>query len=147
MHELSIVQALLEQVAEEVDHAGQRGRVVSLQLVIGRLSGVHADAIRFGFELLSPGSIAHGATLRIDQPRARCHCGRCGAAAEIAELVTTCPLCGHADIIIRGGQELLLQSIELEDAEQAEEGTSDDRCVHENRGGEEDPESQRPIGQ
>ncbi len=142
MHEMSIVQALLEQVAEEVDQAGQRGRVVSLHLVVGRLSGVHVDAIRFGFELLSPGSIAQGAALRIDQPPARCHCDRCGAAVEIAEIVSACPVCGHADIIIRGGQELLLQSIELEDEDQAGEASSSDGWIHENRGSKEDPEGQ-----
>jgi hydrogenase nickel incorporation protein HypA/HybF len=118
---MSIVQALLEQVAEEVDQSGYRGRVVSLHLVVGRLSGVHVDAIRFGFELLSPGSIAQGAALQIDQPQARCHCDRCGAAVEIAEIVSVCPLCGQGDIIIRGGQELLLQSIDLEDEDQAGE--------------------------
>ena len=115
MHEMSIVQALLEQVQTEVEKSGQSGRVVSLHLVIGRLSGVHVDSIRFGFELLSPGSIAQGAALCIEQPKARCHCAACGAQPEIDEIVVSCPVCGEADIAIRGGQELLLQSIELED--------------------------------
>ncbi len=115
MHELSIVQALLEQVQAEVEKSGQRGRVVSLQLVIGRLSGVHADSIRFGFELLSPHSIADGARLCIEQPKARSRCRACGAETEIDEIVICCPACGDPDITICGGQELLLQSIELED--------------------------------
>jgi hydrogenase nickel incorporation protein HypA/HybF len=115
VHEMSIVQALLDQVQTEVEKSGQPGRVVSLHLVIGRLSGVHADSIRFGFELLSPGSIAAGATLCIEQPHARCHCAACGAEREIDEIVVCCPLCGAADITIHGGQELLLQSIDLED--------------------------------
>ncbi len=34
---------------------------------------------------------------------------------EIEEIVSTCPVCDQGDIIIQGGQELLLQSIELED--------------------------------
>jgi hydrogenase nickel incorporation protein HypA/HybF len=115
VHEMSIVQTLLEQVQSEVEKSGQQGRVVSLHLVIGRLSGVHVDSIRLGFELLSPNSIADGATLCIDQPRARSHCDTCGAQPEIEEIVDHCPACGQADITIRGGQELLLQSIELED--------------------------------
>jgi hydrogenase nickel incorporation protein HypA/HybF len=115
VHELSIVQALLEQVQAEVTSSGHAGRVVSLRLVIGRLSGVHADSIRFGFELLSPGSIAEGAALQIDEPRARCRCHACLAEQDIEELVVSCPACGGADIVIGGGQDLLLQSIELED--------------------------------
>ena len=115
MHEMSIVQALLEQVQSEVEKSGQAGRVASLHLVIGRLSGVHVDSIRFGFELLSPGSIADGATLCIEQPKARCCCAVCGAHPEIDEIVVCCPVCGEADITIGGGQELLLESIEIED--------------------------------
>jgi hydrogenase nickel incorporation protein HypA/HybF len=115
VHELSIVQALLEQVETEVEKSGHRGRVVSLHLVIGRMSGVHVDALKFGFELLSPDSIAAGARLVIDQPRARCRCESCRAEAEVDGLVTACPACGSGDIVIRGGQELLLQSIELEE--------------------------------
>jgi len=115
VHEMSIVQALLEQVQSEVQRAGQPGRVVTLHLVIGRLSGVHVDAIRFGFDVLSPDSIAAGAALCIECPKARCHCAACGGEREIDEIVIGCPDCGSAAITIRGGQELLLQSIELEE--------------------------------
>lgn len=112
---MSIVQALLEQVESEVEKSGEHGRVVSLQLIIGRLSGVHADAIRFAFELLAPDSIAKGAELLIDQPQAVLHCRRCDSRREIDELLVNCPECGSADVTISGGQQLLLQSIELED--------------------------------
>ncbi|MHB0957492.1 MAG: hydrogenase maturation nickel metallochaperone HypA [Pirellulaceae bacterium] len=129
MHELSIVQSLLEQVQAEVAQSGHAGRVVVLHLVVGRLSGVHADAIRFGFELLSPNSIANGAVLRIDEPRAQCHCHACSVEQDIEEIVVACPACGSPEIVIRGGQELLLQSIELEDG-------------YEDRGGQKDFEGQ-----
>ena len=112
---MSIVQALLDQVQSEVEKSGQSGRVVSLQLVIGRLSGVHVDAIRLGFELLSPESIADGATLCIEQPKARCHCAACGANRRSRRSWTAVPPAAQAEITIRGGQELLLQSIELEE--------------------------------
>ncbi len=115
MHEYSIVQALLEQVQSEVEKSGHPGHVVSLHLVVGRLSGVHVDAIRFGFEMLSPDSVANGATLRIDEPKARCECRTCFAQQEIDEIVVSCPVCGSGDIAIQGGQDLLLHTIELED--------------------------------
>ena len=115
MHEMSIVQALLEQVQSEVEKSGQRGRVVSLHLVIGRLSGVHVDSIRLGFELLSPSSIADGATLCIDQPKARCHCAPAVPSRKSRRSWRVVQPVAQADITIRGGQELLLQSIELED--------------------------------
>ncbi len=115
MHEMSIVQALFDQIEREVDQSGHSGRVLQIHLVIGRLSGVHVDAIRFAYELLSPDSIASQAQLVIDQPRAVLRCTDCRLEQEIDELTVICPSCGGSHVTIEGGQQLLLQSIELED--------------------------------
>ena len=115
MHELSIVQALLEQVEAEVERAGHRGQVVALDVVVGRLSGVHADSLRFGFELLSPGTVAAGAELRIAEPEASLRCQACGVLQPLFEFALRCPSCDSDRVTIEGGQQLLLQSIELED--------------------------------
>lgn len=114
MHEMSIVQALIEQVETEVEKSGQSGRVVGLDLVVGRLSGVNVDSIRFAYEVLAPGSILEGSALRISEPAAYSDCRACGVRAEIEEFSMSCPRCGSGDIVIDGGRDLLLQSIELE---------------------------------
>ncbi|MEA1951437.1 MAG: hydrogenase maturation nickel metallochaperone HypA [Planctomycetota bacterium] len=115
MHELSIVETLISQVDKEVQESGQRGRVVRLDLVIGRLSGVNADSIRFAFELLSPDTPLAGAELSIEEPRAVCRCEDCGAETEIDELVASCPACDSPHVTMAGGQDLMLDSIELEE--------------------------------
>jgi hydrogenase nickel incorporation protein HypA/HybF len=115
MHELAIVEALIEQVGEELDRAGQSGAVKRLELAVGRLSGVHCDSLRFAFELLSPGTPAEGAELSIREPAAVSRCRHCGASTEITEMVIDCPQCGNAEIVIEQGRELLLESIEIED--------------------------------
>lgn len=114
MHELSIVEALIEQADKEVKRAGQDGRILRLDLVIGRLSGVNCDSIRFAFELLSPDTIFEGAELHITEPGATCHCHTCQARVEIDELTVQCPRCDSGEISIEGGRELLLESIEIE---------------------------------
>jgi hydrogenase nickel incorporation protein HypA/HybF len=119
VHELSIIQALIEQVETEVEKAGQAGRVLALDLTVGRLSGVHVDALRFGFEMLSPDSIVEGAELRIAESEALICCHTCGARQPLPEFVLRCPSCGSEQITIEGGQDLLLQTIELEDANHA----------------------------
>jgi len=111
---MSIVQALIEQVEAEVEKSGQSGRVVGLDLVVGRLSGVNVDSIRFAYEVLSPGSILEGSTLRINEPTAYSVCRACGVREPIEELLMYCPRCGSGDIVIADGRDLLLQSIELE---------------------------------
>jgi hydrogenase nickel incorporation protein HypA/HybF len=115
MHEFSIVEALVEQVEQELSRAGQRGRVKRLDVAVGRLSGVHCDSLRFAFELLAPGTVAEGASLEISEPLASSHCGQCGACREIEELVVSCPACGSHDIRIENGRDLMLQCIETED--------------------------------
>ncbi len=115
MHELSIAQALLDQIHEEVRRAGLDGKVTRVELCVGRLSGVHPDSLRFAFELLTQNTSVQGAELAIHSPPAVSRCGGCGAAEEIADLVIECPRCGSREIVIEGGRELLLQCLEVED--------------------------------
>jgi hydrogenase nickel incorporation protein HypA/HybF len=115
MHELAIVEALIEQVGREVRRAGHTGRVKRLELAIGRLSGVHCDSVRFAFELLSKDTLVEGAKIDIAEPRAVCCCRVCGAREEIDDLVSECPRCKSPEITIEEGRQLLLQSIEIED--------------------------------
>ena len=92
MHELAIVEALIEQVRREVHRAGSSGRVTALELAIGRLSGVHCDSLRFAFELLAPGTVVEGAKVDIDEPRAVCRLpGLWRRGARSTQLVVECP--------------------------------------------------------
>lgn len=116
MHEMSIVQALIEQVEAEVAKAGSSGRVTGLDLVVGRLSGVHVDSIRFAFEILAPGTVVQDAALRISEPPAHSQCRTCGCRVPIDELTMVCPRCGSEEITIDGGRELVLQSIDLDES-------------------------------
>ena len=102
------------QVKEEVERAGASGRVTRLSLVIGRLSGVNCDSIRFAFDLLTPGTLLESAELEISEPRAECVCPDCGATSQIDRVVGECPDCASPEITIQGGTELILQTIDLE---------------------------------
>jgi hydrogenase nickel incorporation protein HypA/HybF len=115
MHELSIVEALIEQVDEEVRRAGVEGKIAKLELSVGRLSGVSVDSIRFAFDLLSSNTILDGAEIVIFEPKAVCRCNACHATTEVDQLLMECPKCASDDILIEGGRELLLQSIDVED--------------------------------
>jgi hydrogenase nickel incorporation protein HypA/HybF len=113
MHEMSLVQTLLDQIAATVQASGHAGRVQTVELIVGRLSGVHVEALRFAFEVLAPSSIAAGAELRIEQPCAVIACRDCGLRNEVIDMTMNCPACGSGQIAIEGGRELLLQSLEL----------------------------------
>ena len=116
MHEVAIVETLIRQVADEVEQSGHTGRVTRLDLIVGRLSGASAEAIRFAFELLSKDDpLLDGAELVIDEQKAVCRCQACGVETEIDELVAACPVCESGQIQIVGGNDLMLASIDLED--------------------------------
>ena len=115
MHELSIVEALIDQVGRELDQSGLKGRVLRLELSIGRLSGVSCDSVRFAFGLLAPGTRVEDAEIDIHEPKAVCKCRACNARVEIDQLVAQCPECDSDDIVIEGGRELVLQSIDIEE--------------------------------
>jgi len=115
MHEAAIAEELISAAQAEVARSGARGRVVRLEVTVGRLSGVSPEALRFAFERLAPGTPLQGACLEIAEPKARCRCEQCGKETETDELFGGCPACGSAAAVIEGGRELLLQAIEVED--------------------------------
>ncbi len=122
MHELSIVDALIEQVKREVHRAGQSGKVRGIELSIGRLSGVNCDSVRFAFELLAPGTLVEGAEIVIHEVKAACRCQACNARVEIDDIIFKCPKCSSDAVIIEGGRDLLLQSINVEDEQIVDSG-------------------------
>jgi hydrogenase nickel incorporation protein HypA/HybF len=115
MHELSIVEALIDQVGKELNQAGQHGPAARLEVSVGRLSGVNCESLRFAFRLLAPGTVVADAELVLQEPKAVCRCRTCNAAVEIDDLVVQCPRCASGEITIEGGRELVLQSIEIVD--------------------------------
>lgn len=115
MHEVALVESLLESVHEQLRDAGVVGRVRRLDVVIGPLSGVVPEAFRFAFEVLSPESLGPNCELVIHTTPARCRCHSCGVVSEIVEITHVCPACGSQEIRLEGGRELLLQAIEVDE--------------------------------
>jgi hydrogenase nickel incorporation protein HypA/HybF len=122
MHELAIVDALIEQVGREVRRAGNHGKILGVQLSIGRLSGVNSDSLRFAFELLAPDTLVEGAEIVINQVKPFCRCHACNARMEIEDLVFKCPKCASDAITIEGGRDLMLESIDVEDGQKVDSG-------------------------
>ena len=111
MHELSLMTNLLEDASAA---AGARP-ICALRVRIGPLSGVVIDALRFAFEALSPGTLAAGARLDIEETVPSFHCPRCGADFQTPVGSYQCPACGSCEGELRGGNELELVSIEVPD--------------------------------
>src|SRR5262245_449035 len=108
MHELAITESIVTSICERVDGA----RVTRVRLVIGQLSGVVPDAVRFCFEVCTAGTPVQGALLEVDEPAGRGRCRGCGAEVEIPDAIPLCG-CGSADVELLGGQELVIKEVEV----------------------------------
>lgn len=108
MHELAITEHVIAAVAERVGAA----RVVRVQLVIGRLSGVAPAAVRFCFDVCAAGTPLAGAALDIVEAPGRAHCRECRSAVALDEPIGRCA-CGSADLEIDAGQELRIVEVEV----------------------------------
>jgi hydrogenase nickel incorporation protein HypA/HybF len=111
MHELALTCSIVE-TAEE---AAAGRRVARVTLVIGKLSGVVVEAIRFCFDEVARGTALDGAVLDIIEPEGRARCRSCGAEFVLPDLLTQCR-CGSFALTLLQGEELTIRSIELEEA-------------------------------
>jgi hydrogenase nickel incorporation protein HypA/HybF len=111
VHELSIADAI---VAIACDHAQGR-RVTSVEVKIGGLRQVVPDALAFAFDLVAAGTPVEGAQLDVDHVAPRAYCSRCEVESEVTSLPLACASCGRVDVDVVAGDELLVESIELDD--------------------------------
>ena len=111
MHELSLADAI---VTIARDRAGTR-RVTCVDLRIGHLRQVVPDALAFAFELVASGTSADGAELRLEHVPASVACAGCDATTEVREFPLVCGRCGSDAVEVVAGEELYVESIEIED--------------------------------
>jgi hydrogenase nickel incorporation protein HypA/HybF len=78
------------------------------------MTGVVGDCVQFYFNFLSQGTIAEGATLFFIMVPPKARCRSCDRSFELKEFDWTCPYCGNRSMEIEAGQELFVESIEVE---------------------------------
>jgi hydrogenase nickel incorporation protein HypA/HybF len=111
MHELSIADAVVS-IARR--HAAGR-KVTRVDLKVGHLRQVVPDSLLFAFELVSAGTELEGAELAIEEVPAQVTCNACGAEAALREFPAQCVACGGFDVEVLGGDELLVEALELDE--------------------------------
>ena len=118
MHELGATQGMLAVAIDAAREAGRR-RVLAVDVVIGELSSFVDDSVRLYFDLLSRGTPAEGAVLTIRRVPGQATCSDCGARWAVRPpLDPLCPMCAGALVNVAGGQQLRVESIEVEDEAQ-----------------------------
>jgi hydrogenase nickel incorporation protein HypA/HybF len=111
MHELSIADAVVTIASR---HAAGR-RVSRVELRVGHLRQVVPDALEFAFELVAKDTVVEGAVLAMEEVPAQVRCGACGAETVLEAFPAHCGACGGLDVEVVGGDELLVEALELEE--------------------------------
>lgn len=110
MHELSITRS----VVEICERYAEGGRVTSVTLEIGDLSGVVQEAVEFCFDACTRGTVLEGARLCIERVTARGRCHGCGNEFIVAAYHDLCPACGAFGVELLCGEELRVKELEVE---------------------------------
>jgi hydrogenase nickel incorporation protein HypA/HybF len=111
MHELALAASIFA-VAER--HAAGRA-VYAVDVKVGHLRQVVPSALEFAFTLTTQGTSLEGAELRLEQVEAAGRCRACGAESALGGFPLACAACGGLDVEVTAGEELLVDSLELEE--------------------------------
>lgn len=111
MHELSVAGAVIDTAQR---HADGR-RVTLVRLRVGELRQVATDSLAFYFEFVARGTLCEGAALEQELVDATLRCSACGEGWRLESASFRCPACGAAEVSVETGDELEVESIEVEE--------------------------------
>ena len=113
MHELAITEGILEAAIPAAEKSGAK-KILEIRLKIGEMSGVFPEYIQEYFSLVSAGTIAEGARLKVEYIPVRVRCRSCWKENAIDRRVIRCPECGGTDLSLLSGREYYVDSLEVE---------------------------------
>jgi len=112
MHELSVCQALIDQVAR-VAREQRAARVSAVHVSVGPLSGIEPQLLEQAYPLAAAGSLAEEAELCIESAPIRVYCDQCDQESTATASRLVCAGCGNWRTKLVSGDELLLTHVEL----------------------------------
>ncbi len=113
MHEYSITESMLKLALEKAGDAGA-AKITRINLIIGEMSGVVGDCVRFYFDAISRDTIANGARLDFKIIPTTVRCLKCKTVFAPKDGDWSCPDCRELGIEIVTGRECHMESIEVE---------------------------------
>jgi len=121
LHEYSTTKQIVEFVLNEAGKHGAK-KVLEVKLVIGKLTVLGIEQVKFYYELLTKETIMENSKLTIEEEEPIVECENCGYKGGIQFedenlyhfLIPTlsCPVCGKPVKIVKG-KEILIKSIKV----------------------------------
>ena len=111
MHELSLTSAIVKTVVRHAE--GRRVSVVNVR--VGRMRQVVPETLAFYFGFVARDTVCEGARLELEIVEARLRCCACHHVWAIERREFRCPACSGAGVEVASGNELEVESIEVEE--------------------------------
>jgi hydrogenase nickel incorporation protein HypA/HybF len=113
MHEYFVTQQLVKIAEDELKNIHFK-KVTRIKVVVGELSGIIDESLKFYFDILTKGTILEGAQLEIIPKKALLYCQKCSEYFERTKDFT-CPKCLSLGKLTEHGKEFYIESIEVDD--------------------------------
>ena len=124
MHELALAESIVDIAVRHAGGRGGRGRITRVEVAVGHLRQVVPSALSFAFELLAQGTPLEGAELALHEVPAAGRCRACGTESRLDGFPLSCRACGSGDVEIVAGEELRVESLDVEEEEEVAHGRS-----------------------
>jgi hydrogenase nickel incorporation protein HypA/HybF len=121
VHEGSITTQVVKNVLQEANKRNAK-KVVEVQLVIGKLTFLNPEQVRFWYEILTKDTIMKGSRLIIEESEGVVKCPKCGyegdfkyvddPAMHVPTPTLNCPKCGGTVEMV-GGKDCLIKNIKM----------------------------------
>jgi hydrogenase nickel incorporation protein HypA/HybF len=111
MHELAITQNIVDIALKSAPERQVQG----ITIVLGELSGIVEDSVRFCFEVVAADTAAKGAALTFHKVPAHLRCTKCTFEFKLDNGDWACPQCGNLGGEVLQGRECYIESIDVED--------------------------------
>lgn len=112
MHEMSLMAGVFELIEQTVRQHNIK-RVVQVNLQVGEFTNTEPGALQMAFEAYTLGTCCEGAELIVTRVPARGFCLDCKQEFALKHFFI-CPQCQNRQVRLTQGQELLLESLEVE---------------------------------
>ncbi|MBC8015938.1 MAG: hydrogenase maturation nickel metallochaperone HypA [Sporomusaceae bacterium] len=113
MHEMAIAQGILDIVLKTAAE-NNANKVTGIKLLVGQMTQIEPESLKFGFAALSIGSIAEGANVDITIVPLVGKCNSCEQQFPVEGYCFVCPNCNSASVVLVSGRELAVDYLEVE---------------------------------
>lgn len=118
MHEMKIAKNIIEILKETLSNYQNVHIVSKVNLKIGKLHAIIPESLKFCYEIYKKDDARlNHSVLSIEIMPIKIYCPNCQQYVEIDEPIFLCPNCFSNDIKIVSGNELYVESIEIDDEE------------------------------